>query len=447
MMRYGIPRYRLPRDVLDAEIAAHRRRWASRLELGHPVDRPAADDARRRASTRPSSPSAPSSAAAPTSPPATRRASSTRCRSCAACEDGEPPLLGRRVVGVRRRQHRDGRGPHRPPAGRRPRRWSSTAARATGCPPTTSRSRRRSRRASACAGCPPSRTPTAARSRSRRCELDETGFPQPTGEFEELEADASCSRSARSATCRCWTGAPASRSSTASSQVGADMMTGHPGVFAGGDMVPGRAHRHGRRRPWQDARRRHIDAWLRGSGVAEPPARRAGDLRPAEHLVLRGRAATVRPQLERPAGRPPSTRSSADWTPTPRSSRRAAACPAATASSATTASACARTTRSSSSARGHALRRSTWTTARAAASAPPNAPAARSRWCPSGGSGRMVPQTTAGPRQAGRRYSSAPGRAGAAQLRAALPVTGSCSGSCAGSAVSSVPVRELSSYE
>ena len=33
-----------------------------------------------------------------------------------------------------------------------------------------------------------------------RMELDESGFPQPTGEFEDLEADPSCSRSARRAT-------------------------------------------------------------------------------------------------------------------------------------------------------------------------------------------------------------------------------------------------------
>ena len=39
--------------------------------------------------------------------------------------------------------------------------------------------------------------------------LDEKGFPQPTGEFETLEADSSCWRSARTSTCRCWTACPA----------------------------------------------------------------------------------------------------------------------------------------------------------------------------------------------------------------------------------------------
>jgi Pyruvate/2-oxoacid:ferredoxin oxidoreductase delta subunit len=45
--------------------------------------------------------------------------------------------------------------------------------------------------------------------------------------------------------------------------VGANMMTGYPGIFAGGDMVPGErtvavAVGHGKRAA------RHIDAWLRG---------------------------------------------------------------------------------------------------------------------------------------------------------------------------------------
>ena len=49
------------------------------------------------------------------------------------------------------------------------------------------------------------------------------------------------------------------------------MMTGHPGIFAGGDMVP--AERtvtvgvgHGKKAA------RHIDAWLRGSSTCRPQA-------------------------------------------------------------------------------------------------------------------------------------------------------------------------------
>jgi Pyruvate/2-oxoacid:ferredoxin oxidoreductase delta subunit len=52
--------------------------------------------------------------------------------------------------------------------------------------------------------------------------------------------------------------------------VGEDMMTGCPGIFAGGDMVPSErtvtvAVGHGKRAA------RHIDAWLRGSAYERPP--------------------------------------------------------------------------------------------------------------------------------------------------------------------------------
>jgi Pyruvate/2-oxoacid:ferredoxin oxidoreductase delta subunit len=52
--------------------------------------------------------------------------------------------------------------------------------------------------------------------------------------------------------------------------VGPDMMTGAPGIFAGGDMVPSErtvtvAVGHGK------LAARHIDAWLRGGTYAKPP--------------------------------------------------------------------------------------------------------------------------------------------------------------------------------
>ena len=61
------------------------------------------------------------------------------------------------------------------------------------------------------------------------------------------------------------------------------MMTGHPGIFAGGDMVPGErtvtaAVGHGKKAA------RHIDAWLRGAvyrPVAEAPDRRLRHAAPA----------------------------------------------------------------------------------------------------------------------------------------------------------------------
>ena len=69
----------------------------------------------------------------------------------------------------------------------------------------------------------------------------------------------------------------------------ATMMTGHAGLFAGGDMVPAErnvtvAVGHGKKAA------RHIDAWLRGAVVAAAGQACAGELRTPEHLVLQRRA-------------------------------------------------------------------------------------------------------------------------------------------------------------
>ena len=189
MMRYGIPAYRLPRDVVDAEIERIVD-MGVRLELGTAGHRPRAGACATAASTRCSSavgahigkradiPAGDSArildAVSVLRGMAERRAAAAR-----------PP--GRRV---RRRQHRDGRRPHRP-AARRHRRGGGLPAH----PRPDARPRHRgrggrSRRACGCGGCPPSRTPTTARVRVEKMRLDETGFPQPTGEFEELTADA-----------------------------------------------------------------------------------------------------------------------------------------------------------------------------------------------------------------------------------------------------------------
>jgi len=150
-----------------------------------------------------------------------------------------------------------------------------------------------------------------------RMRLDESGFPQPTGEYEQLPADSvvlaigqeidrSIVDTLQSVEIVRWRdpGGP-----------GHDDRT--RGVFAGGDLVAG--ERTGR--DWRQ-----------------------------------------------PVGSPPSMRWSAASTRQPHYARPAAACPVATVSNATTATACARTTPSLSSDRGNASG-SIWTTARVAASA------------------------------------------------------------------------------
>jgi hypothetical protein len=142
MMRFGIPTYRLPRDVLDAEIQRIVDLGVE-LELNSKVsDIEAAMDAFAPRSW----PSARTSASAPTSRPARRRTSSKRSRCCAAWR-------GRRSRGSAAASSSTAAATppwtsRAPPSGSAPRRpSSSTAAPASACPRTTSRSRRPSRRA------------------------------------------------------------------------------------------------------------------------------------------------------------------------------------------------------------------------------------------------------------------------------------------------------------
>jgi len=103
-----------------------------------------------------------------------------------------------------------------------------------------------------------------------RMELDDSGFPQPTGQLEELEADSLVLALGQEADLSLLDGVPGLHVLDGVVEVASNMMTGHPGIFAGGDMVP--AERtvtvgvgHGKRAA------RHIDAWLRGlDGAAEP---------------------------------------------------------------------------------------------------------------------------------------------------------------------------------
>ncbi|HEY2126557.1 MAG TPA: NAD(P)-binding protein [Streptosporangiaceae bacterium] len=102
-------------------------------------------------------------------------------------------------------------------------------------------------------------------------ELDDSGFPQPTGRFETLAADTvilALGQDTDTGFLRRVPGVEFQRDGTV--QVSAAMMTGCPGVFAGGDMVP--AERtvtvgtgHGKKAA------RHIDAWLREAAAADRP--------------------------------------------------------------------------------------------------------------------------------------------------------------------------------
>ncbi|MGE0333982.1 MAG: NAD(P)-binding protein [Gammaproteobacteria bacterium] len=102
-------------------------------------------------------------------------------------------------------------------------------------------------------------------------ELDADGRPQPTGQFETLEADAVVLALGQQTDSGFLKGVPGVEfKSDGTVVVGPDMMTGHQGIFAGGDMVPSErtvtvAVGHGK------LAARHIDAWLRGAVYHKPP--------------------------------------------------------------------------------------------------------------------------------------------------------------------------------
>ncbi|HET9078132.1 MAG TPA: NAD(P)-binding protein, partial [Acidimicrobiales bacterium] len=134
-------------------------------------------------------------------------------------------------------------------------------------------------------------------------ELDGSGFPRPTGRFETLAADSvilALGQETDSAFMRTLPGVDFGADGTV--QVSDTLMTGCPGVFAGGDMVP--AERtvtvgvgHGKRAAAE------MDAWLRGESRSRPakhptvgfdmlnlwffgdsPGRRQRELEPATRL-------------------------------------------------------------------------------------------------------------------------------------------------------------------
>jgi len=101
--------------------------------------------------------------------------------------------------------------------------------------------------------------------------LDPQGFPQPTGEFETLDADSVVLALGQDVDLGLLNGVAGLSVIDGVVQVDARMMTGHAGIFAGGDMVPAErnvtvAIGHGKKAA------RHIDAWLEGRAYV-PPAR------------------------------------------------------------------------------------------------------------------------------------------------------------------------------
>ncbi|MBT4932770.1 MAG: NAD(P)-binding protein [Rhodospirillaceae bacterium] len=130
-----------------------------------------------------------------------------------------------------------------------------------------------------------------------RMEIDEDGRPQPTGEIETLEADTLILALGQDVDTSFLEKVPGVViAGDGVVDVDASMMTGYPGLFAGGDMVPSErtvtvAVGHGKKAA------RHIDAWLNG-GVFEKPE--TGKLAEYENLntwYYDNAPASVQPEL------------------------------------------------------------------------------------------------------------------------------------------------------
>ena len=131
-----------------------------------------------------------------------------------------------------------------------------------------------------------------------KMKLDDKGMPQPTGEFETLQADSLVLALGQDVDLSLLQGVPGLELKDGVVQVDPQtMMTGHPGLFAGGDMVPAErnvtvAIGHGKKAA------RQIDAWLRGTPLPVAPKHALASFDKLNTWYYSDAPKTVRPQLD-----------------------------------------------------------------------------------------------------------------------------------------------------
>ena len=267
MMRYGIPKYRLPREVLDAEIARIEALGVE-FEFGREVSDLAAEmkAGGYAAAFIGAGASLAHRAYIPAGDAAHIMDAVSLLRSVESSSPGEEPLLGRRVVvygggntaiDVARTAKRLGSEPivvYRRTRERAPAhafeieealeegvsmKWLSTISEAE-----------------------------RGTIRIEKMKLDESGYPQPTGEYETIEADSLVLALGQETNLSFLSSLPDLKVEKGSVVVDERMMTSVPGLFAGGAVVPGDrnvtvAIGHGKRAA------KAMDAWLRGEMPGE----------------------------------------------------------------------------------------------------------------------------------------------------------------------------------
>ena len=127
--------------------------------------------------------------------------------------------------------------------------------------------------------------------------LDASGFPQPTGEYETLESDSLVLALGQDVDLSLLEGVPGLEIKNGTVQVAPNMMTGYPGIFAGGDMVPSERTvtvgvGHGKKAA------RHIHAWLSGTVYAPAPKHELATFDKMNPWYYSDAPKTVRPMLE-----------------------------------------------------------------------------------------------------------------------------------------------------
>jgi len=127
--------------------------------------------------------------------------------------------------------------------------------------------------------------------------LDDKGFPQPTGEFETLEADSLVLALGQDVDLSLLQGVPGLTIKDGTVQVSPNMMTGYAGIFAGGDMVPSERTvtvgvGHGKKAA------KNIDAWLAGKLYKAPPKHEVANFDKLNTWYYSDAPKTVRPVLD-----------------------------------------------------------------------------------------------------------------------------------------------------
>jgi 2-oxoacid:acceptor oxidoreductase delta subunit (pyruvate/2-ketoisovalerate family) len=127
--------------------------------------------------------------------------------------------------------------------------------------------------------------------------LDEQGMPQPTGAFETIAADTLVLALGQDVDLSLLDGVPGLEVNKGVVKVDAQMMTSYAGLFAGGDMVPAErnvtvAIGHGKKAA------RNIDAWLRGGAYRPAPKHEVASFEHLNPWYYADAPKTVRPMLD-----------------------------------------------------------------------------------------------------------------------------------------------------